>query len=64
MWPFRKKERLRRLRESQQAILDASASLREIKSRDEEVHQVSGALKTIRERNHFAENLRVIMEGR
>ena len=61
MWPFRKKHR--GIKESQQAILDAAESLREVKSRDAEVHQISGALKTIRERNHFAENLRMIMEG-
>lgn len=62
MWPFRRKNP--GMKESQQAILDAAQSLREVRSRDDEVHQVSGALRTIRERNHFAENLRVIMEGR
>ncbi len=61
MWPFRKKDK-KDLKESTQAILDATESLRDVKSRDEEVHNVSGALKTIRERNHFAENLRMIME--
>lgn len=60
MWPFRRNKK--HLIESQQAILDATASLRDVKSRDDEVHEVSGALKNIRERNHFAETLRVIME--
>jgi hypothetical protein len=60
MWPFRSNKK--ELRESQQAILDATSSLRDVKSRDAEVHEVSGALKTIRERNHLAEQLRVIME--
>lgn len=62
MWPFRKKNAAG-IKQSQQAILDAAESLRDVKSRDAEVHQISGALKTIRERNHFAENLRMIMEG-
>lgn len=61
MWPFRRKNEVE-VKESQQAILDAAESLRQVKSRDAEVHQISGALKNIRERNHFAENLRVIME--
>lgn len=61
MWPFRRNRA--GLKESQQAILDATKSLRETKSRDAEVHEVSGALKTIRERNHFADTLRMIMEG-
>jgi hypothetical protein len=48
---------------SQQAILDANKSLERVQARDPEVHAVSRALKTIRERNHFAEQLRTIMEG-
>lgn len=51
------------IKESQQAILDATKGLREVRERDDEVHSVSGALASIRERNHFAEQLRVIMGG-
>lgn len=61
MWIFPKRDK-KKLKDSQQAILDATKSLREVRSRDDEVHQVSGALRNIRERNHFAEQLQVIME--
>lgn len=53
----------KRMKDSQQAILDATKSLREVREKDDEVHQVSGVLKNIRERNHFAEQLRSIMQG-
>jgi hypothetical protein len=58
-FPRRDKQKAK---DSQQAILDATKSLREVRERDDEVHQISGALRTIRERNHFAEQLQVIME--
>lgn len=61
MWPFRKRDK-QEIKQSQQAILDATKSLREVTERDEEIHQISGALRSIRERNHFAEQLQVIME--
>lgn len=61
MWPFRRRDR-QRMKESQQAILDATSSLRRVRERDTEVREISGALRNIRERNHFAEQLRVIME--
>lgn len=57
MWPRRKKKDV----ESQQAILNATQSLREVQSRDSDVHAVSRALKDLRETNHFADKLRVIM---
>lgn len=60
MWFLRR--RVRHETESQQAIVNATKKLREVRDRDDEVHQISGALKSIRERNHFAEQLRVIME--
>lgn len=63
MWPFRKKA-TRNMKESQQAILDATNTLRRVQERDPEVHAISKTLKDIRERNHFAEQLRVIMGGR
>jgi hypothetical protein len=49
---------------SQEAVRDSAQSLAEIRSRDPEVHAVSKALKTIREQNHFAEQLASIMGGR
>lgn len=61
MW-FNRREQKKKIVESQQAILDATSELRQVKARDPEVHAVSGALKHIRERNHFAEQLRIIME--
>lgn len=61
MWFHRRNQREKTI-ESQQAILDATKKLREVKARDEEVHQISGALRNIRERNHFSEQLKVIME--
>lgn len=48
---------------SQQAVLDATRSLEEIRSRNPEVHAVSKALRKIREQNHFAEQLQSIMGG-
>lgn len=60
MWPFR---RNKNIKESQQAILDATKSLRDVRSRDPEVHAVSRTLREIRERNHFAEQLQIIMKG-
>lgn len=61
MWPFRKRNR-KEIVEAEQAMLDATKHLREVSARRNEVHQISGALRTIRERNHFAEQLRTIME--
>lgn len=60
MWIFRKPKNGK---ESRQAILDATKALRDVVDREKEVRETSGALKVIRERNHFAEQLQVIMEG-
>lgn len=49
---------------SQQAVLDAQQSLRQVKAREPEVRAVSRTLKDIRERNHFAEQLQAILGGR
>lgn len=62
MWPFRRNTQ--DFEDSEQAILNARKELREVKSRTHEVHEVSGALRNFRERNHFAEQLRAIMHGR
>lgn len=61
MWPFRRRDR-QKMKDSQQALLDASESLHQVEARSKEVREISGALRNIRERNHFAEQLRVIME--
>lgn len=63
MWPFRRRDEKQKLKQSQQAILDATQSLREVTERNDEIHQISGALRSIRERNHFAEQLQVILKG-
>lgn len=63
MWPFRKKV-AKEIKDSQQAILNATQTLRRVQEREPEVRAMSKALKDIRERNHFAEQLQVIMEGR
>lgn len=62
MWPFRKKV-TRNMKESTQAILDATGKLRRTQERGPEVSRVSNVLKDIRERNHFAEQLQSILEG-
>lgn len=51
-------------RESQQALKDATKNLHRIRARTPEVTEVSESLKTFRKRNHIAEQLTVIMEGR
>lgn len=49
--------------ESVRALRQARENLRETKERTTEVKEVAGALRLMRERNHFAETLQVIMEG-
>lgn len=61
MWPFRRN--MQDLEAAEQASLDAQKQLRRVNARDIEVHKISGSLRTLRERNHFAENLRSIMQG-
>ncbi len=61
MWPFRKRNR-QAIVDSEQAVLDAHRAVRRVEARNGEVHKISGSLRSIRERNHFAENLRSIME--
>jgi len=49
---------------SREALADAEENLRMIKKRGEEVTAVSEALRTIREKNHFAEHMEEILFGR
>jgi hypothetical protein len=62
MWPFGRKRR-ESMTESQKAVKEATQSLKRVQERDPEVRAVSKTLKDIRERNHFAEQLKIIMEG-
>lgn len=50
-------------RESTQALVNARENLRQAQARRPEVEEIAGALRIMRERNHFAETLQVIMEG-
>lgn len=49
--------------ESVKALREAEDNLRKTKARSPEVREVASALRLMRERNHFAETLQVIMEG-
>jgi hypothetical protein len=61
MW-FRRQEQKRKLVESEQAILDANRAKKRVEARTPEVRAISLSLKDIRERNHFADQLRIIIE--
>lgn len=53
-----------RIGEAQEALENATERLEEIKSRDNEVQEVSGALREMRKRNGFGEKLEyIITEG-
>lgn len=49
--------------ESTHAIVEADEHLREVAAREEEVQQVTTAFREMRMRNHFAEQLGMIMVG-
>jgi len=63
MWFRRQKNSEQPVDKAQAALDDANANLKRTQERSPEVHEVSKALRIMRERNHFAEQLRVIMEG-
>ncbi len=48
---------------SEKAVLDAVKRLREVQDRGPEVSEIADALRNIREKNHFADKLRLIMIG-
>lgn len=50
-------------KESKDALEEATENLRRAKARSPEVREVASKLRLMRERNHFAEQLQVIMEG-
>lgn len=52
------------LGEARKAVADAHESLKSVRERESTVRDVSQSLKDIRERNHFADQLRIIMERR
>lgn len=47
--------------EAKNALADAKTNLRKVQARSSEVTRVANALKEIRERNHFAEQLEAII---
>lgn len=49
--------------ESKKAVEDSAKNLRKAQETEPEVHLVSEKLKEIRRKNHFAEQLMVIMGG-
>jgi hypothetical protein len=61
MW-FRRQKHREELVASEQAILDATKAKKRVEDRNPEVRAVAKTLKEIRERNHFAEQLRIIIE--
>lgn len=50
--------------ESKVALEEAEENLKDIQTRNDEVKDVSSALREIRERNHFAEQMIVLMSGK
>lgn len=48
---------------SGKALEDARENLRRVEDRHDEVREVATALRAIREKNHFAEQLMIIMGG-
>lgn len=49
--------------ESKKALESATANLHKTRERGDEVREVSTALRVMRERNHFREQLEAIMGG-
>lgn len=60
MWWFQK---TKSNGESKKALEDSAHQLGKIRKRDAEVYKVTNSLKRMRERNHFAEQLEIIMAG-
>ncbi len=52
-----------RLAEANDAVLSARDGLKNIRDRDDEVSALSSSLIKLRRRNHFAEQIQIIMEG-
>lgn len=50
--------------DSEAALKDARKNVREVRERDQEVTKVVKALRDIRERNHFAEQMEEIIRRR
>jgi hypothetical protein len=63
MWFLRKRE-TKSTEEANKALLDARQNLREVRGRGREVSKVADALREIRERNHFIEQLEDIVTHR
>lgn len=50
--------------ESRKALEDAKENLKDVKSRNEEVKEVVKSFRVMKERDHFAEQLEIIIGGR
>lgn len=62
---FRRRKSDDTLAEANAALEDAEKNLQRVKRRGTEVHRVVGALREIRERNHFGEQLeQIILRGK
>ena len=49
--------------EAQKALREANESIELVKARGPEITELSRSFRRIRERNHFAERLAIIMKG-
>lgn len=63
MWFRRRKKKGETEDKSTAALHDAQENLERIMERHTEVREVSTSLRWMRERNHFAETLQIIIEG-
>lgn len=61
MWSKRRQADERSSREAERALKDATQSVRRAKARQRDVTNIAEALRMMRERNHFIEQLEVMM---
>lgn len=63
MWPRRKSEK-DTTEQATEALQDAQQNLQRVKRRGSEVKRVSTAIRNLRERNHFVEQIEEIIVRR
>jgi hypothetical protein len=63
MWP-RKTERRKALASSQRALNISRIELRKVQSREPKIDSVAEEMHVIRERNHFAEQISILMANK
>lgn len=51
----------KKFEEADRALADARRNVSKVKARDGEVQEVASALRNLREKNHFAEQLQALM---